>query len=196
VFLGFTGPNASGKGEAIKYLVDKHKFVSYSLSDILRSELKSRGIEINRDNLIAVGNELREKHGPGVLAKLTVEKIKNMPQALVDSIRNPFEIEELRNNLKDFKLIGITADEKTRYERAKKRGREGEKEISFEEFIAKEEKENSDSQTGQQLLKCFQMADIKIDNSGKVEKLYENIEKILKQTFPKQLKLSPIFYDS
>ena len=180
MFLGFTGPNASGKGEAIKYLVDKHKFVSYSLSDILRSELKSRGIEINRDNLIAVGNELREKHGPGVLAKLTVEKIKNMPQALVDSIRNPFEIEELRNNLKDFKLIGITADEKTRYERAKKRGREGEKEISFEEFIAKEEKENSDSQTGQQLLKCFQMADIKIDNSGKVEKLYENIEKILK----------------
>lgn len=180
MFLGFTGPNASGKGEAIKYLIEKHKFISYSLSDILRSELKSRGVEINRDNLISIGNELRKKHGPGVLAKLTVEKIKNMPQAVIDSIRNPFEIEELRKNLKDFKLIGISAGTKVRYERAKKRGREGEKEISFEEFVAKEEKENSGSQTEQQLFKCFEMADIKIDNSGSVKELHKDIEKILK----------------
>lgn len=179
MFLGFTGPNASGKGEAIKYLVEKHKFVSYSLSDILRSELKVRGLEINRDNLISIGNELRQKYGPGVLAKLIIEKIKNMPQAVIDSIRNPSEIEELRKNLRDFKLIGINADIKIRYERAKKRGREGEKEISFEEFVAKEEKENSNSQTSQQLLKCFEMADIKIDNSGTIEELYNKIEKIL-----------------
>ena len=180
LFLGFTGPNASGKGEAIKYLVEKHKFVCYSLSDILRSELKTRGLEINRDNLIAIGNELREKQGPAVLAKMTVEKIKNMPQAIVDSIRNPFEIEELKNSLKDFKLIGITADIKIRYERAKKRKREGENEITFEEFAAKEEKENSSQHTGQQLAKCFEMADVKIDNSGGLEELYKKIEKILK----------------
>ncbi|MBP7791464.1 MAG: AAA family ATPase [Candidatus Goldbacteria bacterium] len=180
MFLGFTGPNASGKGEAIKYLVEKHKFVSYSLSDILRSELKSRGVEINRDNLISVGNELREKHGPGVLAKLAVEKIKNMPQAIVDSIRNPSEIEELRKNLKDFKLIGINADTKVRYERAGKRGRENENRMSYEEFIANEQKENSKAQTGQQLLKCFEMADVKIDNSGTVEELHKKLEDVLK----------------
>ena len=30
MFLGFTGPNAAGKGEAIKYLVDNKKFTTTS----------------------------------------------------------------------------------------------------------------------------------------------------------------------
>jgi len=39
----------------------------------------------------------------------------NMPQAVIDSIRNPAEIEELKKNLKGFKLIGVNADVKIRF---------------------------------------------------------------------------------
>lgn len=179
MFLGFTGPNAAGKGEAIKYLVDNYKFTAFSLSDILRNELKRLGKEVNRDNLIALGNELREKEGATVLAKMTARKIKNMPQAVVDSIRNPFEADELRKSLKDFKLIGVTADIKVRFERAKKRGREGENKLTFEEFQAKEAKENSSDEKAQQLNRTFEIAEIKLDNSAGVKELYAQIDKLL-----------------
>ncbi len=178
MFLGFTGPNASGKGEAIRYLVENKKFTAFSLSDVLRDEAKKRGLEPVRDNLIAIGNELRAKEGPGVLAKLAVMKIINMPQAVIDSIRNPYEIEELRRSLKDFKLIGINADVKVRFERAKKRGRQGDGE-TLEEFVKKEEKENSSDEKAQQLNKCLEMADIKVDNSGELFDLKKKLDKIL-----------------
>jgi len=180
MFLGFTGPNAAGKGEAIKYLVDNCRFTAFSLSDILRNELKNRSLDINRDNLIAIGNDLRAREGSAVLAKMTAMKIKNMPQAVIDSIRNPSEIDELRRSLKNFILIGVTADVKIRYERAKSRAREGEAFISFEEFKTKEAKENSNDPNAQQLNKCFEMADIKLDNSGDVKNLYAALDKILK----------------
>jgi len=178
MFLGFTGPNAAGKGEAVKYLVEKQKFIAFSLSDIIRDEAKKRGLEPTRDNLIAIGNELREKEGPQVLAKRTVAKIKNSPQAAVDSIRNPFEIDELRANLKNFKLIGVTADIKVRFERAKKRGRIGDGE-TLEEFKKKEEKENTGNETAQQLTKCFEKSDYKIENNGTPGELFAKIDAIL-----------------
>ena len=181
MFIGFTGPNAAGKGEAIRYLVDNHRFAAFSLSDILRSELKARDAEITRDNLIAVGNELRGKEGPAVLAKMTAMKIKNMPQAVIDSISNPSEIEELRKNLKNFTLVGINADVKTRYERAKSRAREGEAFVSFEEFVKKEERENSSDPNAQQLNKCYESSDIKIDNSKSTAELYASLDKLLKE---------------
>ncbi len=178
MFLGFTGPNAAGKGEAIKYLIENKKFISFSLSDIIREEARNRGFEPIRNNLILIGNELREEKGPSILAVRTIEKIKNMPQAIVDSIRNTYEIEELRNNLKDFILIGITADAPTRFERSKIRGRIGDG-TTLEEFIKQEERENSSNEKSQQLNRCFEEADYKINNSGAKDELYLKIDKIL-----------------
>jgi dCMP deaminase len=131
-----------------------------------------------RDNLIDIGNDLRENEGPGVLAKRILPKIKNLPQALIDSIRNPYEIEVLKGNLGSFKLIGITADVKNRFERSIKRGRVGDGE-TLEEFVRKEEKENSSDEKAQQLNRCLEVADYKIDNSGNLRSLYKRLDTIL-----------------
>ncbi len=160
--------------------MDQKKFIAFSLSDIIRDEAKKRGLDPARDNLIAIGNELRETEGPGTLAKRTIEKIRNAPQAVVDSIRNPSEIEELRKNLKDFRLIGVTAGQKVRFERAMKRARAGDG-LTFEEFAKKEEKENSTDPKAQQLSACFQMADFTVDNSGSLEDLKRQIDGILQK---------------
>jgi dCMP deaminase len=178
MFLGFTGPNAAGKGEAIRYLVEKKKFIAFSLSDIIREEATRLMLDPTRDNLISIGNDLREAEGPAVLAKRILIKVKNLPQAIVDSIRNPYEIEVLRSNLKDFKLIGITADIHNRFERSIKRGRVGDGE-TLEEFIKKEERENSTNEKAQQLNKCYELADFKIDNSGSLSSLYKKLDLIL-----------------
>ncbi|MCX5687163.1 MAG: AAA family ATPase, partial [Candidatus Omnitrophica bacterium] len=76
MIIGLTGANASGKGEVASYLKSK-SFEYYSLSDILREEAKARGIESSRENLIRLGNELRERNGPSVLADFVIKKIKD-----------------------------------------------------------------------------------------------------------------------
>ena len=97
MIIGLTGKNASGKGEVADYL-QKKGFIYYSLSDELREEATKRNLEHTRNNLINLGNELRQQHGPQYLAELINNKIKNNKDFVIDSIRNPFEAEELMKN--------------------------------------------------------------------------------------------------
>jgi dephospho-CoA kinase len=172
--IGLTGTNGAGKGEVAAYLIKKG-YAYFSLSDIIREELEKKEQEITRDNLIKLGNELREKFGADILARRVMEKIKG--KAVIDSIRNPKEIECLRKQ-KDFILLGIDAPVKLRYGRVKKRGR-NESASTLREFIQKEREEMEGSEHGQQLLKCLQMADFRIINNGSLESLYQKLEEFL-----------------
>ena len=172
--IGLTGTNGSGKGEAAEYF-KKKGFSYFSLSDLIREELQKEGIEVTRDNLIQKGNQLREKYGPDILARRVIEKVKK--KAVIDSIRNPFEVEFLRNQGK-FILLAIDAPVELRYERAKKRGRE-ESASTLQEFIQKEKEEMTGSEKGQQLLSCIAMADLVIINDGTLENFHLKLEETL-----------------
>ncbi len=174
--IGLTGANASGKGEAAEYLKSKG-FECFSLSDILREEAKARRIDPSRENLIKLGNELRENNGPSVLADLTAKKIRGGKNYAVDSIRNPFEVKALKK-LNNFKLIGITTSVETRFKRAVDRKRPGDPE-TLKEFIEKEAQENIPSRANQQLENCLKMADIVIANDSTIEEFHKKIDAAL-----------------
>ncbi len=172
--IGLTGTNGSGKGEAAAYFQNKG-FAYFSLSDLIRNELQKEEKEVTRDNLIQKGNQLREKYGPDILAKWALEKVKD--RAVIDSIRNPFEVEFLRK-YGNFILLAIDAPVELRYERAKRRGRE-ESASTVEEFIQKEKEEMTGSEKGQQLLSCMAMADHLIINDGTLEEFHIKLEETL-----------------
>ncbi len=173
-FIGLTGTNGSGKGKAAAYF--KKKGYSYfSLSDLIREELQKNGKELTRDNLIEKGNELRDTHGPAMLAQQARKKVKG--KAVIDSIRNPFEVEYLRKD-KEFILLAIDAPVELRYERVKKRGRK-ESASTLQEFIKKEEEEMTGSEKGQQLRRCMKMADFVIFNDGTLEDFQLKLEEML-----------------
>ncbi len=172
--IGLTGTNGSGKGEAAAYF-KKKGFAYFSLSDLIREKLQKEGKEVTRDNLIQRGNQLREKDGPDILARRVIEKVKD--KAVIDSIRNPFEVEFLRNHGK-FILLAIDAPVELRYERAKRRGRE-ESASTLEEFIKKEKEEMTGSEKGQQLHSCMTMADLVIINDGTLEDFHLKLEETL-----------------
>ena len=117
MIIGLTGSLAAGKGIVSDFLKNKG-FVYLSLSDELREVAKERKIEITRLNLQNLGNELRENMGKEVLAKLVVNKIKNQQyiNVVIDGIRNPSEIDHLKNNLKNFYLISVDAPREERSE--------------------------------------------------------------------------------
>ena len=176
MIIGLTGPNASGKGEVARSLENKG-FVYYSLSDIVREEATNRGLEISRENLISVGNSLRLEYGAGVLSKRVKEKVEG--NCVVDSIRNPSEVEELRL-MPNFMLLGIDAPIEIRFQRACKRGRVGEG-VTLEEFARKEDLENSKDPKAQQLKRCLKMADKLILNDGSIEVLQKRVMEVLNE---------------
>ena len=180
IVFGLTGKNASGKG-TVAEILKKKNFTYHSLSDSLRDELKLLKKEETRENLIDIGNELREKGGPGVLADKLIPKLNFENNHIVDSIRNPLEVISLRKEtlLRRFFLISVDANSRLRYDRLCSRGRIGDTD-SWEKFVEQEKKEeNVDDPNKQQLSRTMQMADYNIDNSGTLEELEAQVNKII-----------------
>lgn len=180
IVIGITGTTGAGKDTLADYLKSQG-FVYHSLSDILREECTRRNLPHERDNLIAIGNELRTTLGPGVLGKLTAEKIEKRGEqkALAVSIRHPAEIEALRA-LPGFFLISVDAPLELRFERIKKRGRP-EDAVTFEKFREQEDRERAGGQNEQQLNHVMALADAHIDNSGTLAEFYQKIAATLNQ---------------
>jgi len=190
MIIGLTGPIGSGKGTVADYL-SKKGFTKYSLSDAIRGELAKRGEWPTRDNLIKTGNELREKHGFGILAERILEKIETDEKTgrkdfIVDSIRNPAEVKALRKRA-DFFMAAIDAPKKTRFARIKARARENEPQ-NWREFLRIDSAEvNGTSDASQRILDCMKMADAVVLNDTTQEDLFTKIDIMLHDLIQKEM---------
>jgi dephospho-CoA kinase len=173
--LGVTGPNAAGKGEVSDYLRTLG-FAVHSLSDIVREEAAARGLPPEREHLIRIGTLLREQQGPGVLAERLIPRLG--AKDVVDSIRNPAEVERLRK-IGGFVLIGVDAPAELRFARSRLRARPGDPQ-SLAEFTQRERQENSANPAGQQLQATFELADRVLLNDGNLDALRLKIDEVLR----------------
>ena len=174
--MGLTGPNASGKGEAARFLSERG-FAVHSLSDVVREEATRHGLEHSRDNLIATGVRMRTERGPGALARWILPRLDG--RAVVDSVRNPGEVAVLRS-LPRFVLLGIDAPQALRFERSIRRGRLGDG-ATLDEFAAKEARENTTTEAGQQLRATLALSDAVIDNRGTIRRLRAGVRRALQR---------------
>ncbi|MEW6721644.1 MAG: deaminase [Candidatus Micrarchaeota archaeon] len=177
MIIGLTGENCAGKSTIAEYLMKKG-FYYYSLSDIIREEVKAEGRSVTRENLIKKGNELRERFGPGILGAKMAAKIQKDKNYCIDSIRNPAEVEELRK-LGRFFLFYVTAGTETRFKRIRARDRE-EDPRTYDAFleIEKLEMENAEK-TKQNLKGTFALADKRIVNEGDFSELHDTVDRAL-----------------
>ncbi len=177
IWIGLTGKNGSGKGEAAKYLQEKG-FLYFSLSDSLREEAKSRGIQATRDSLYALGNEMRSQFGSGVLAKKVLAKLQPGKNYVIDSIRHPDEVGVFRNT-PHFSFIEVYADPRIRFERMLKRARENDP-TTFEAFQELEAREaNSTESTAQHLDGTIKLADYRVSSNQNLPGLYHDLDELL-----------------
>lgn len=172
--IGLTGTNGAGKGEVASYLMNKG-YAYVSLSDEIRADLRRRGKESTRDQLISAGNALRRRYGADILARWAMNKVKN--RTVIDSIRNASEVAFLRRQ-DDFILVAVDAPAELRFVRVQNRGR-AESASTVEEFIAKEKEEMAGGRSGQQLRRCLSLTDVTIINDGTLEALHRQIEERL-----------------
>lgn len=178
MIIGLTGKNGSGKGEVARILTDAG-FIYYSLSDVLREELKKRGETVTRQSLTVFANQLRQKQGAGCLGRIVSRKLEDDKNYAVDSIRNPAEVEELKEK-PQFYLLAVDADPKLRFQRISERKREKDP-ATYEAFVAQEAKESAgEKPTDQQINLTMEMADARIENEGSLDDLKVKVLQIVR----------------
>jgi len=128
VVIGVVGLQGSGKTEVAKAAA-KLDIPCVRMGDVVWTECKRRGLEVNETNVGIVANELRQKEGLAAIAKRCVPLIekngKGKKAVFVDGIRGIAEVEEFRSAFKQhFHLLGMWAPQNTRYKRIAARGRQ------------------------------------------------------------------------
>lgn len=182
--LGLTGPKAAGKDELAKMLIKYHRFEYLSLSSICRDVATKRHLPHITSILQNIGDELRKKYGPSVLAKRTIRKIaklypdKNM---IINGIRNPREVKILKKKYQaQFILVSLNAAKAIRLKRYLKR--EG---VTKEQFEIDNARDlgKGEKNSGQQVKKCMKLADIRLKNNyTRLSNLRLLARKLVKQT--------------
>ena len=156
-----------------------NEYVATSCSDSIRTHLKTQGKEINRDNLIAGGRELRAAHGPAILAEMLRDANTAVEYLVIDSIRTPAEVKALRER-PGFRLIEVRASREVRWSRLQSRGRDGDP-TDWDTFVSQEDSElEASDDSGQALIATAEMADIVIINDGEAEELRDALEMLLR----------------
>ena len=176
IILGLVGSLASGKETTKKYLVEKHNAQDCRFSSILRDVLERIALPNSRENLQKLSTLLRGNFGENILAKaIAMDASKfNSNIVVVDGVRRFTDLEHL-NKLPNFVLIKIDADPKIRYERMKLRNENaGDSEKTYEQFL-----NDGNAEADAQIPEVMKTAKYEIDNSGSLEDLYSQIEKIL-----------------
>lgn len=178
--IGLAGTNGSGKDLVGQILARDYGYLFISITDILRDELKRRGLAIERENMRLVGNEWRRNIGLGVLVDKAVDIYE--PQAdkykglVVASLRNHGEVDQVYEL--GGRVVWVDADPKIRYQRVAARARDAESQMSYAEFLAEEqaEMERSGDEATLSLAEVKAMSDVFIENNGSISDL-KNIVK-------------------
>lgn len=178
IILGFTGPIASGKEVAKKYIEKKYGASSFKFSTILRTILDFVAVEQNRDNIIALSTFLRQQYGEDLLAKAIAKSVTEAKNdfIVVDGIRRMADIEYLKK-VPGFTLIAIDAKPEIRYQRSVSRNENlGDDVKSYYQFLADHQKE-----TEATIPEVMAKANYQINNTGNLEDLYDQIDKIIEK---------------
>ncbi len=180
MIIGITGTNGAGKGTVVEYLVREKGFTHYSSRDYLAAEVQRRNMPLTRPNFGMVGNEFRQKFGPGYLVEhfLKVAKENNAQNIVIESLRTTGEAQKLKE-AGGFLLV-VDADRKVRYDRifARKSGTDL---IDFDTFVQEEEREWYGAQGAHDMniRSVMEMADFTIQNDISLLDLYEQIDTFL-----------------
>ncbi len=177
LYLGLVGKNGAGKSTVCNIL-QKRGYTVFSLSDIVRVEAETQGLDKSRDSLIKVGSRLKQQKGLAVLAEMSLKKAQdqNLQKVVFDSIRHPAEVEFLKKH--GVKIIGVDAPLELRYNRIKARNNSTDN-VTFEEFVQHEEHELTGKSSGQNLGETFKKVDYWLENAGEIAELERSIAEIL-----------------
>lgn len=204
LYLGVVGQIACGKGVLVDCLVNKHGFISFSLSTIVHQELKKRGIKsFDRKTLQDIGDDLRKKYGGDVLVKRAIRILNKQtvegrglrvvypqnppsifyhrPSFIIEGIRNTAEVEYLKKK-PNFVLIGVKAKRKLRFQRLLQRNKTWDPK-TYADFLKVDRRDLGIGQktSGQQVGKCLAYCDHVLTNNKDVGDFERKVRRLIER---------------
>jgi dephospho-CoA kinase len=132
----------AGKSTVANMLKEK-KFHVIIMGDIIREKAVENKIEMNDENLGKLMRNLRQEYGNGIVAKLILQKIKELDEdknfIVIDGIRS-YEEFKILNDVDFVKLLAIHASSKTRFKHIKLRDR-SDSPSTYEQFLQRDKRE-------------------------------------------------------
>lgn len=144
--FGTVGLPGSGKSTFADVAEDISENVEVtSLGDIVRKLASEEG-HTTSDAIGSFATRMREEHGQGIFAEKLIEEMDFDDDTIliIDGIRSPAEIGQLRSTTDcECTVVHIKVDSQTRYERIVSRGREDEDQMTYEDFLERDNREIS-----------------------------------------------------
>lgn len=171
-----TGLPGAGKSTVSNLIMEEYNFPVISMGDCVREEAKKRGVREDAKSMQEFIVELRKEHGPGVVAELTIKKIKelNGKFVVVDGLRSKEELEIFKKTFKRILLLVVVASIETRLKRLSRRRRADDPK-TLEELQARDEVELN---IGLREI-INDNEGIKIENEKDLHELKHNVRKII-----------------
>lgn len=166
----------AGKSTVANMLKEK-KFHVIIMGDIIRENAIGKKIEMNDENLGKLMKDLRQKYGNEIVAKLTLQKIKELDNdknfIAIDGIRSYEEFEILKN-LDFVKLLAIHASSNTRFNHIRLRDRT-DSPSTYEQFLQRDKREIDVG-----ISEAIALADEIISNNElSIQEFQNNVEKTI-----------------
>lgn len=175
--IAFVGMPGAGKTEASN-VARELGIPVVIMGDVLREEVRTRGLAPTDANIGGTANALRQEEGMDAIAKRCIPKIeayKNKAGAVVvDGIRGIAEVETFKKAFDDnFTLVKINAPFELRLERLTRRGRSDDM-ASAEGLRQRDERELSWG-----MGKAMEVADKEVTNLDPIEKFRDEVRSVL-----------------
>ena len=124
LLLGITGMPGAGKA-IVSNLMQKMGYTRVVMGDVVRDEVKNRGLKPTPKNLGYIMIKLREEEGPHIVAERCIPKISKARGkiVIVDGVRSLYEVKVFQKYFTNFKLIALHASPDTRFKRLFRRKR-------------------------------------------------------------------------
>ncbi|MEM4261529.1 MAG: AAA family ATPase [Candidatus Diapherotrites archaeon] len=172
VIIVICGLARSGKDTAANFITTKFGFRKYSFSSVLSEMLESKGVVPSKENLLLLGNELRQKHGMDVVARMLAEKISESDNFVLVGPRSFEEISFFKQKFSRsrFLVIRIVADSSRRFKRKSNLDPK-----SFKDFFVRDE--NDINEKG--LKEVIDSADFEVRNDGTKKEFFKKLNDLL-----------------
>jgi dephospho-CoA kinase len=174
--IALVGMPGSGKSLAVN-VAKERSIPIVSMGDVVREEVKLRGLKETPENLGKISKGLREEEGPQAVANRTLTKIEKEKSriVIVEGIRSLEEIELFKRHYPDFTLVAIHASPEIRFKRLCERERPDDS-MDIKTFQERDAREINFG-----LGSAMALADYTIENEGCEDELIENMRTTLRK---------------
>jgi len=176
--IGAVGDIGSGKDEVLKYLRDRYGVPYISTGDIVRQMAQEEGVEGTRENLEAISKRCFAEMGRGCFVRMAAQETvkRGWKVAGISGVRSPDDVAAMKEMFgSSFILVRVDInDPEIRFERVRLRG-ERRDPLTWEAFREQDRNEELEFQ----ISKTKALADFSLDNSGTLEALRRQIDKLV-----------------